>query len=250
METKEKTTIKVQTVIDAPVEKVWKLWTTPEHIKCWNNASEDWHTPEAQNDLRVGGKFLYRMEAKDGSTGFDFGGVYKTVKVNERIEYVLDDGRKVRVDFTKAGSGTRVVETFDPESVNSIEMQQTGWQAILDNFKKYVEGNHWLREIEQYITSLNLKDMENFKEEFKVKSEEVIGKVKELLHEGNVRKLIIKDEDGKVYLEIPVTFGLIGAILAPTLAAVGALAAMVANLKIEVVRTDAPEKPPSPENKA
>jgi len=92
--------------------------------------------------------------------------------------------------------------------------------------------------------------MENFKEEFKVKGEEVIGKVKELLHEGNVRKLIIKDEDGKVYLEIPVTFGLIGAILAPTLAAVGALAAMVANLKIEVDRTEEPEVPKSPENKA
>ena len=92
--------------------------------------------------------------------------------------------------------------------------------------------------------------MENFKEEFKVKGEEVIGKVKELLHEGNVRKLIIKDEDGKVYLEIPVTFGLIGAILAPTLAAVGALAAMVANLKIEVVRTEEPEVPKSSENKA
>ena len=92
--------------------------------------------------------------------------------------------------------------------------------------------------------------MENFKEEFKVKSEEVIGKVKELLHEGNVRKLIIKDEDGKVYLEIPVTFGLIGAILAPTLAAVGALAAMVANLKIEVVRTEEPEAPATPENKS
>jgi Domain of unknown function (DUF4342) len=92
--------------------------------------------------------------------------------------------------------------------------------------------------------------MENFKEEFKVKSEEVIGKVKELLHEGNVRKLIIKDEDGKVYLEIPVTFGLIGAFLAPTLAAVGALAAMVANLKIEVVRTEEPETPASPKNKS
>ena len=92
--------------------------------------------------------------------------------------------------------------------------------------------------------------MENFKEEFKVKGEEVIGKVKELLHEGNVRKLIIKDEDGKVYLEIPVTFGLIGAILAPTLAAVGALAAMVANLKIEVVRTEEPEAPKPQEDKA
>ena len=92
--------------------------------------------------------------------------------------------------------------------------------------------------------------MENFKEEFKVKSEEVIGKVKELMHEGNVRKLIIKDEEGKVYLEIPVTLGLIGAILAPTLAAVGALAAMVANLKIEVIRTEEPVTPKPPENKA
>jgi hypothetical protein len=103
--------------------------------------------------------------------------------------------------------------------------------------------------ISRIVTCLIFKYMENFKEEFKVKGEEVIGKVKELLHEGNVRKLIIKDEDGKVYLEIPVTFGLIGAILAPTLAAVGALAAMVANLKIEVVRTEEPEAPSSPENK-
>lgn len=249
METNEKTTIKVQTVINAPVEKVWKFWTDPEHIIHWNYARDDWHSPSAENDLWVGGKFSVRMEAKDGSTGFDFGGVYKTVKVNERIEYILGDGRKVRVDFTKAGSDTKLVETFEPESENSIEIQQSGWQAILDNFKKYVEENQWLRKIENYITSLNLKDMENFKEEFKVKSEEVIGKVKELLHEGNVRKLIIKDEDGKVYLEIPVTFGLIGAFLAPTLAAVGALAAMVAHLKIEVIRTEEAEKPKTSDDK-
>lgn len=250
METTEKTIINVQTVIDAPVEKVWKFWTTPEHIMHWNNANDDWHTPAAQNDLRTGGKFLYRMEAKDGSMGFDFAGVYKTVKVNDRIEYILGDGRKVRVDFMTVGLQTKVIETFEPEAVNSIEIQQSGWQAILDNFKKYVEENDWLRKIEMFITGLNLKDMENFKEEFKVKSDEVIGKVKELLHEGNVRKLIIKDEDGKVYLEIPVTFGLIGAFLAPTLAAVGALAAMVAHLKIEVIRSEEPEASPPPENKA
>lgn len=243
METNEKTTIKVQTVINAPVEKVWKFWTSPEHIVNWNYANDDWHSPKAENDLRVGGKFTVRMEAKDGSTGFDFEGVYKTVRVNERIEYVLGDGRKVRVEFSKAGSGTRIVETFDPESENPIELQQAGWQSILDNFKKYTEEHQWIRKIESYIAGLNILDMENFKEEFKVKSEEVIGKVKELVHEGNVRKLIIKDEDGKVYLEIPVTFGLIGALLAPTLAAVGALAAMVAHLKIEVIRTEEGESP-------
>ena len=139
METENKTTITVENTVRAPLEKVWKFWTEPEHIKNWNNASEDWHTPYAENDLQVGGKFISRMEAKDGSFGFDFGGVYDDVRVNEYIEYTLGDGRKVKISFSGQENETKVVETFEPESTNSLEMQRGGWQAILDNFKKYTE---------------------------------------------------------------------------------------------------------------
>jgi uncharacterized protein YndB with AHSA1/START domain len=142
METKEKTiTITVETTVKAPMEKVWKYWTSPEHIIHWNNASSDWHTPKAENDLRIGGKFTSRMEAKDGSFGFDFGGVYDDVKTNELISYKIGDGRKVKVVFTGDGTETKVVETFEAESANPIEMQRGGWQNILDNFKKYTEEN-------------------------------------------------------------------------------------------------------------
>ena len=141
METANKTKITVESTIKAPVEKVWRLWTTPEHITRWNSASEDWHTPRAENDLRVGGKFFSRMEARDGSFGFDFGGVYDEVKKNERISYTMGDDRKVVVDFSANGNETRVVETFEAETTNSIEMQKGGWQSILDNFKKYAETN-------------------------------------------------------------------------------------------------------------
>ena len=139
METLNKTTITVETAVNAPVDKVWNLWTNPEHIIHWNNASDDWHTPRSENDLRTGGRFLSRMEAKDGSYGFDFEGVYDVVQLNERIEYTLDDGRKVKITFTGQGNTTYVVETFEAENENSIEMQKQGWQAILDNFKKYAE---------------------------------------------------------------------------------------------------------------
>ena len=141
METKETTVITVESTIDAPVEKVWEFWTKPEHITKWNNASDDWHTPRAENDLRVGGKFSARMEAKDGSFGFDFGGVYDAVRENEYIEYTLGDDRKVKVNFTPQGNKTKVVESFDAENTHSVEMQRGGWQAILDNFKKYTEAN-------------------------------------------------------------------------------------------------------------
>ena len=141
METANKTLITVEATVNAPVEKVWKLWTAPEHITKWNSASDDWHTPFSENDLRTGGKFLSRMEAKDGSFGFDFGGVYDEVKENELIEYTMGDGRKVIINFTGKDNETKVVESFDAESTNSIEMQRGGWQAILDNFKKYVEAN-------------------------------------------------------------------------------------------------------------
>src|SRR6266498_2810320 len=139
METKEKTVITVENTISALVEKVWDYWTKPEHITKWSNASDDWHTPWAKNDLRVGGNFVSRMEAKDGSTGFDFGGVYDVVKFLEYIEYSIDDGRKVKVRFTPGGNITKVVENFEAENTHSVEMQKGGWQAILDNFKKYTE---------------------------------------------------------------------------------------------------------------
>ena len=141
METQEKTILTVETTVNAPVEKVWEYWTKPGHITKWNNASDDWHTPWAKNDLRQGGSFSARMEAKDGSMGFDFGGVYDAVKPNEYIEYTLGDGRKVKIYFTSNGNTTKVVERFEAESTHSLEMQQGGWQAIMDNFKKYTEAN-------------------------------------------------------------------------------------------------------------
>ncbi|MBO9573036.1 MAG: SRPBCC family protein [Chitinophagaceae bacterium] len=133
--------ITVENTINAPIEKVWKYWSGPEHIVKWCSASEDWHTPSATNDLRSGGKFSSRMEAKDGSYGFDFGGIYDDVRTHELIAYTMGDGRKVKVVFTASGNTTKVVETFDPEATNPIEMQRAGWQAILDNFKKYAEAN-------------------------------------------------------------------------------------------------------------
>ncbi len=138
METENKT-ITVENTVKAPVEKVWEFWTEPQHIKKWNNASVDWHTPHAENDLRVGGKFTSRMEAKDGSFGFDFGGVYDVVKEDEYIEYTLGDGRKVKISFTPTGNETKVAETFETESTHPVEIQKNGWQAILDSFKKYTE---------------------------------------------------------------------------------------------------------------
>jgi uncharacterized protein YndB with AHSA1/START domain len=132
--------ITVEAAIKATVEKVWDAWNKPEHIKQWCAASPDWHVPSAENDLKVGGSFTTRMEAKDGSFGFDFGGKYDEVVPNKRISYTMDDGRRVEVDFIETGNETKVVEAFDPETENPAEMQQAGWQSILDNFKKYVEG--------------------------------------------------------------------------------------------------------------
>lgn len=141
METANKTNITVEATVNAPVDKVWKYWSAPEHITKWNNASDDWHSPRAENDLRTGGKFSTRMEAKDGSMGFDFGGVYDDVRQNELIEFTMGDGRKVSVKFSGKGNETKIVETFEAEETHSIEMQRGGWQAILDNFKKYTETN-------------------------------------------------------------------------------------------------------------
>ena len=140
MDTQEKTVITVETIVNAPVAKVWEYWTKPEHITKWNFASDDWHSPRAENDLRTGGKFSARMEAKDGSMGFDFGGVYDDVRENEYIEYTLGDDRKVKIYFKGQGDSTHVKESFEAENTHSIELQRGGWQAIMDNFKKYVES--------------------------------------------------------------------------------------------------------------
>ena len=136
-----KNPITVETIINAPISKVWEYWNKPEHIMKWAFASSDWEAPAAENDLRVGGKFTTTMAAKDKSHSFDFTGVYTVVTEHALIEYDIADGRHVKIEFTELPDGVRVVETFDPEGQNTEEKQKNGWQAILDNFKKYVEGN-------------------------------------------------------------------------------------------------------------
>lgn len=140
METTEKTTITVEATVNAPIEKIWESWTKPEHITQWCNASDDWHAPYADNDLRTGGKFKTTMAAKDGSFSFDFGGTYTDVKGNRLMAYTMDDGRKVSVTFETSNGVTHITETFEPETINPMEMQQGGWQAILNSFKKYTEN--------------------------------------------------------------------------------------------------------------
>ncbi|UGU15525.1 SRPBCC family protein [Sinomicrobium kalidii] len=131
--------ITVKNTVNAPVAKVWELWTKPEHITKWNFASDDWHCPKAENDLKVGGKLKSRMEAKDGSFGFDFEAVYDEVIDHKKIVYTMTDGRKAITDFEDVDGKTEVTTTFDAETTNSVEMQRGGWQAILDNFKAYTE---------------------------------------------------------------------------------------------------------------
>ena len=133
--------ITVEATINAPVAKVWEFWTAPEHITQWCFASDDWHAPKATNDVRVGGDFSTTMAAKEGSFSFDFGGTYTEVKNNEVIGYTMGDGRVARILFKDNGNTTDIVETFEAETENPVEMQQGGWQAILNNFKKHVEGN-------------------------------------------------------------------------------------------------------------
>lgn len=139
MESLNKTNITIEVTVNASVEKAWEVFTTPEHIIKWNNASPDWHCPTAVNNLHTGGNFVYRMEAKNSSFGFDFSGVYDDVKTNELITYTLGDGRKATITFIPNGNKTKVTETFEAENVNPVEMQRGGWQAILDNFKKHAE---------------------------------------------------------------------------------------------------------------
>lgn len=134
--------ITIQTTINSPIEKVWKLYTTDKDVMKWNHASDDWHTPKAKNDLRVGGRFVYRMESKDEEFGFDFSGKYTKVENHKIIAYEMDDKRKVEIIFeSKNSKETKITIKFEAENENSIEMQKNGWQAILDNFKKYTENN-------------------------------------------------------------------------------------------------------------
>lgn len=135
-----KTSITVETQVKATIEKVWDSWTNPKHITQWNQASPDWHTPYAENDLRVGGLFKSTMAAKDGSMSFDFWGTYTNVIPHHLIEYTMGDDRKAKIIFEEKGSEVKVIETFEAEGVNSVELQRGGWQAILDSFKKHTES--------------------------------------------------------------------------------------------------------------
>ena len=141
METVNKELVTVETTIHAPIEKVWEYFSQPKCITQWNNASDDWFTPKSENDFREGGKFVNRMEAKDGLMGFDFWGVYDKIVVNKHIEYTLSDNRKVKINFTSEDNKTRMEEIFEAEATNSLDVQKTGWQNILNNFKKYVESH-------------------------------------------------------------------------------------------------------------
>ncbi len=132
--------ITITTLVAKPLDQVWDTWTDPAHITQWNAASDDWHCPEATNDLRTGGRFSSTMAARDGSFRFDFAGVYDEVRPQALIAYTMEDGRTCRVHFATEGGATRVTETFDPESQNPVDMQRAGWQAILDRFKAYAEA--------------------------------------------------------------------------------------------------------------
>ena len=134
-------TIEISTVVDSSIEKAWTYWTEPEHIQNWTFASPDWHCPKAESELKEGGRFSSRMEAKDGSMGFDFGGNYTKIVPNSTLEYTLDDGREVTIKFSEDNGKTKIVETFEPENQNPLNLQRQGWQAILNNFKIYVESN-------------------------------------------------------------------------------------------------------------
>jgi uncharacterized protein YndB with AHSA1/START domain len=136
-----KTKITVEAIVGADNKKVWDYWTAPKHITKWNFADESWHCPKAENDLRVGGKYSARMEAKDGSFGFDFETTYDEIIDQKKITYTMADGRVATTNFENLNGKTKVTTTFDAETENSIELQKGGWQAILNNFKKYTESN-------------------------------------------------------------------------------------------------------------
>jgi uncharacterized protein YndB with AHSA1/START domain len=140
MQKNENTIITVAVSVNARVEKVWKHWTSPESITKWNNATEEWHTPRAVNDLRKSGKFSYRMEARDGSMGFDFEGTYDNIEEDKKIGYTIADGRKVEIIFIPGDDKTEIIESFEAENNYPLDMQRKGWQSILDNFKKFTES--------------------------------------------------------------------------------------------------------------
>lgn len=131
--------ITVETLVEAPIDKVWKAFTEAGHITKWNHASDDWHSPKAENDLKAGGRFNYRMEARDGSMGFDFTGEFTQVEPEAALAYVMDDGRQSETSFKADGNATQVVTKFEAEQTHSEELQREGWQAILNNFKRYAE---------------------------------------------------------------------------------------------------------------
>ncbi|KQR70301.1 SRPBCC family protein [Pedobacter sp. Leaf176] len=131
--------ITIKASVNGSIEKVWEFWNNPEHIKNWAFASPDWHVLTADNDLREDRKFLTTMAAKDGSKSFDFSGTYSNIEKYKLIEYILEDGRKVKILFEGSGDNILITETFDAENTNPVEMQRVGWQAILDNFKRYTE---------------------------------------------------------------------------------------------------------------
>ncbi len=135
------TTLTVSVTANVPVEKAWKHFTSPDAIVQWYHASEDWHAPKALNDLTIGGIFFTRMESKDGSMGFDFTGTYTAIEMHKLIAFLLPDGRKVSVTFSEEGSATTIIETFDAETLNPVDLQRAGWQSILDNFKHFTENN-------------------------------------------------------------------------------------------------------------
>lgn len=135
------TKITVSATIYAPVANVWGKWTNPQHIIHWNFASDDWCCPKVENDLSVGGRYCARMEAKDGSVGFDFETIYDEIVKNRLIAYTMSDGRKAVTQFESKGNTTDVSTVFDAETENSVELQQQGWQMILNNFKQYVENS-------------------------------------------------------------------------------------------------------------
>lgn len=138
----QKKQIAVEAKVNLPVVQVWNVWNNPDDIKQWNNADPSWHTPTSENDLRVGGKFKNRMEAKDGSVGFDFEGVYTKVELHKEITYRMSDGRTATTTFTPDNGDTLIQTTFDAEEQNDVSFQKQGWQAILNSFVRYIESTN------------------------------------------------------------------------------------------------------------
>ncbi len=133
---------KIDTLVHAPLDYVWETWNTPSHIIHWNHASDDWHSPKADSNFVEGGRFVYRMEAKDNSFGFDFSGTFVEIVDKKRIVTRLDDDRIVQTEFIQENDGVRIIETFEAEDENSVEMQKEGWYAILNNYKLYTESKY------------------------------------------------------------------------------------------------------------